>query len=820
MINTYANTSDVVTVLETKNAIISRKAATEGIVLLKNNNVLPLQKGPIALYGEGAGFTMKGGTGSGEVNTRHVVSIREGLETAGYLVKTTDWLDDYVKSLNIGKMKYVADMRKRAGVMNFKEVPYIVSHPFNNPAGRAIEDNDIAIGIDTCFYVLSRQSGENVDRKPVQGDLCMTDLEVSNIEMCTKHYKNTIVVLNVGGMVDLSPFDKLNIQAIVFFCQQGGEGGHAFADLVSGNVTPSGHLTFSWPRRYADIPFGSDFSHLNGNTKEEDYREGIYVGYRYFDSFAIEPRYEFGFGLSYTTFSMQPQVSVDGGITTVTTMVTNTGKYSGKQVVQVYVSCPAGRLDKEYQRLVGFVKTDCLKQGENQTVTVRFDVETLASYDSELSQTIIEKGKYIVRVGESSRKTKDIAYLCLENNVILSQHEAICLQKSQFEELHAECSISSNCDLPELEIDCSATKMTVHSYTDYSAKTSTNVDNVLKSLKDSEKVDLCIGSGLDVALPKRSFFMVPGACGYTTSKLERRGVPAIAFCDGPAGLRLFDKSVTKGKTVRMVRPVMAFMEVLPVVARKMMLGNPAKGKLLYQYATAFPVGMSLAQTWNTELLTEIGQAVQAEMETFGAVYWLAPGMNIYRNPLCGRNYEYYSEDPLLSGKMAAAATRGVQSKKGYSVTVKHFAANNQETDRRQVSENVSERALREIYLRGFQIALKESTPNALMTSYNKINGTYAAENYDLCTKVLRNEWGFKGLVMTDWTTEANMLDSAKCMKAGVNLMMPGIKSDYIQIRRALKDGTLQQGTVNSNASHVLHGVLESDIYQMYKRTEA
>lgn len=817
MVRTNARRTVEVTELEKQNAKIARKAAIEGIVLLKNDGSLPIKPGAIALYGEGATNTVKGGTGSGEVNARHVVSIREGLEQAGYDIKTTKWLDDYDRDLKESKEKYITDMRKRSGFMNFRCVPYLVSHPFNNPTGRSIRQEDIAVGVDTCFYVLSRQAGENVDRRPEKGDLCLTDIEVSNIRLCTQNYKNTIIVINVGGMMDLSPLDDMEIQGIVFFCQQGGEGGHAFADLVSGKAAPSGHLTFSWPMKYSDIPFADEFSHLNGNTLQEDYREGICVGYRYFDSFNVTPRYEFGFGLSYTEFSMESTVKLNGDSVAIKTTVANIGEFTGKAVVQVYASCPAGKLDKEYQRLVGFAKTDALQPGEAQDIDVSFDLSALASYNADTCQTLLEKGDYTIRIGESSRKAKPTVCLRLAQDAILYQHETVCPMNTKFEELHSAKDPQEVHSMPTLEIAPGAFQTIRHEYSDYPACRGSESDKVMASLDDAQRVDLCIGSGLDVALPKPHFFIVPGACGCSTAKLEKHGVPSIAFCDGPSGLRLFDVSVIKGKTVRMVNAVMAFMNVLPTVARRLMFGNPKKGQVLYQYATAFPVGLSMAQTWNTKLLTEIGHAIQAEMEAFGAVYWLGPGMNIHRNPLCGRNYEYYSEDPLLTGKLAAAITRGVQHKAGYFATVKHFAANNQETDRRLVSENVSERALREIYLRGFEIAVKEGEPRALMTSYNRINGVYAAENFDLCTKVLRNEWGFKGLVMTDWTTENNLLNSAKSMQAGVNLMMPGIKSDYKQIRQALKDDTLQQSVIDRNASYVLQGIVESDIYRVFKQ---
>lgn len=815
MLRTFAKKSAEISELELKNAEVARRAAAQGIVLLKNDSALPVAKGSIALYGEGAQCTIKGGTGSGEVNARHVVSIREGLEQAGYIISNIKWLDDYKSSYEEGKRRYQNEMRKRSGFINSHSIPYITAHPFIPPAGRLIVDSDIACGTDTCFYVIVRQAGENADRSPEPGDFALSHAETANIRKCVQHYSNTIVVINVGGMVDLSPLDGMDVKGIVFFCQQGSQGGHALADIVSGKVTPSGHLAATWPMAYADIPFGGDYGSPGGNTDDEDYREGIYVGYRYFDTFGKEPRYEFGYGLSYTTFSLRSDVTLDKTTVNIHTAVSNTGLYPGKAVVQVYVSCPAGRLDKEYQRLAGFVKTETLEPDKTQAVTITFNMVSLASYDSGNSRFILEAGDYVVRVGESSKNTRPIAVVNLEGDAVLSEHDAICPVKNSFEELCALPRHDTLPDVPVLKLSPAMFRTVRHSYLPADAPHNAQVNRLLSSLSMSDKVVLCIGSGLDIALPKKKFFMVPGAAGYTTDKLEKRGIPAISLCDGPAGLRLYDVSVTRGSTVRMVNPVMALMSVLPALTRMLIFGSPKRGRVLYQYATAFPVGMSLAQTWDTGLVREVGRAVQSEMEAFGAVYWLAPGMNIQRNPLCGRNYEYFSEDPLLTGKMAAAMTRGVQAKEGYCVTIKHYCCNNQETNRMKVSSNVGERALREIYLRGFEITLRDGGAKALMTGYNRVNGVYTAESFDLCTKVLRSEWGFDGLVMTDWTTEKYMLDSAKAIRAGVNLMMPGIRSDRVQIRKALRNGTLAPDDVDRCAAKVLRGIMESETYKLY-----
>ncbi len=339
MINTLAKRTSEIGKNEKENARISRRAAQEGIVLLKNDGVLPVAQGvKLALYGEGAANTIKGGIGSGEVNSRHIVSIWKGLEKAGYQITTTKWLEDYQNLFITQKEEFKGDMRKRSGIMNFGALKYVLEHPFSNPEGMPITREYLGKDTECCIYVITRQSGENVDRMPVKGGFLLTDTEVQNIRICTEKYRNTIIVINVGGYMDLSPLEGLPIGGIIFFCQQGSEGGHALADIISGAVTPSAHLSSSWPMKYEDVPFGEDYSTLNGNTKYEEYREGIYVGYRYYDSFGVKPRYEFGYGLSYTTFEKSYDVRINGKEVSVKTTVTNTGVYSGKEVVQLYAS--------------------------------------------------------------------------------------------------------------------------------------------------------------------------------------------------------------------------------------------------------------------------------------------------------------------------------------------------------------------------------------------------------------------------------------------------------------------------------------------------
>ena len=319
-------------------------------------------------------------------------------------------------------------------------------------------------------------------------------------------------------------------------------------------------------------------------------------------------------------------------------------------------------------------------------------------------------------------------------------------------------------------------------------------------------VKFCTGTGL---FGENKGFRVPGAVGHMTTDYLEQGIPNRELCDGPAGLRIQRRSTIdkKGK-IKAVDASISLYEFLPGWLSRFLLGNPGKEQVLYQYVTGFPVAAAIAQSWNVSLAEEIGRAVSAEMTEYGVTWWLAPALNIVRNPLCGRNYEYYSEDPLLSGKFASAITRGVQETPGNYVTVKHFAVNNQEENRYYVSSEVDERTLREIYLRGFEIAVRESAPRAVMSAYNKINGTYCANNKELCTDILRSEWGFRGIVMTDWlSTGEDRADEAGCIKAGVDLIMPGGKKVVKALLKARKEGRLSSEMLRRSCGRVLEEVL-------------
>ena len=820
--------SDEVTALEKENARVACEAALEGIVLLENDGTLPLTPGKIALYGAGAGMTIKGGTGSGEVHERHAVTIREGMEAAGFTVTTDHWIDGYEEMYRVGEAAYTRKFRQ--GLLKL-DIANIMASPYQYPFGQPVTLGDIMRSdTDTCIYVIARQAGEGADRKLKNFEYSLSDIEKENIALCAASYEKFIVVVNVGSVFDLSFLDEIEgINAVVYFAQQGMEGGRAFADLITGKAVPSAKTVDTWPKDYKDIPFAMDYSYLNGDLEEEYYREGIYVGYRYFDSYDVEPRYPFGYGLSYTTFSIEKEnVELVGTKVMVRVNVTNTGStYSGKEVVQLYASCPQTGMAKEYQRLAAFAKTGVLAPGGTETAVLSFDMKDLASYRESDAAWVLEAGDYILRLGASSRDTEAVAALVLDGEAVVEQCTNVSRTVLEVREMdppalkdtneEKDAAEAQDADLLRIPVPASAFETEVCEYRDPEIYESPVSDAVLDVLSTEELCEVVAGTGMVGNGPR--FFDAMGSAGYTTGAFIDRGLPNVCLADGPAGLRLQKVStVTRSGNVKAAEPMLSALKYLPDPVQKVMFGDSDRQPCVYQFTTAFPVGLALAQSWNTKLVERVGDAVGKEMERYGVTYWLAPGMNIHRNPLCGRNFEYYSEDPLLTGKMAAAMSRGVQSHRGCFVTIKHFCCNNQEDNRNRTNANVNERALREIYLRGFRIAVQEGHARALMTSYNKVNGTYVNNSYELITKVLRNEWGFDGLVMTDWFATGKGLGShCAAIEAGNDLIMPGGKGVVRELKAKLKSGELDGTALRRCAANVIRGVTESRIYQAYRR---
>ena len=814
---------------ETEHRKLARRAAAEGIVLLKNKEgILPLKAGStVALYGAGAGKTIKGGTGSGDVNEREKVSICQGMKNAGFQITTEDWINGYDKIYDQARQDWKKDILSRTGegadTMDFFSV--YSTTPFIMPAGDPIRKPAKGENTDTAIYVLSRIAGEGADRTADKGDYYLKDEEYEMLADICAYYRDVIVVINAGAQVDLSFMDEFpNIKALLSIVQPGMEGGNAFADVVSGKVTPSGKLTDTWAYKYEDYPNSETFSHNNGNVETEVYKEGIYVGYRYFDTFGVSVRYGFGFGLSYTEFEISDYCleNVSDEKITISASVKNTGKVSGKEVVQIYVSLPGVILEKEARRLCAYAKTSELKPGESEKVSLVIDMDQLTSYDEKRAAWILEGGFYGIWVGNSLASAKLCAGVKLDKEVISCQVKNLFSLKQKLEEKTQEAGITStrekeaeqlalakNMMVAELHADDFKTK--IIDYKKNSALYEKEAMDFVDTLSEEELINLAAGDpgkaqGGNLGAAGIS---VPGSAGETHRCAIDKGLASIVLADGPAGLRLMKYyHVNNGSIVSMPFEFSLEGGLFYDDSREL------PGERYYQYCTAIPVGTLLAQTWNQKLIREVGAMIGTEMEYFGVTLWLAPGMNIHRNPLCGRNFEYYSEDPYVAGTIAAAMTEGVQSNYGCGTTIKHFACNNQEDNRMGSDSVVSERALREVYLKGFEIAVRQSQPMSIMTSYNLINGVHAANNYDLCTETARNEWGFKGMIMTDWTTteHGDNCTASGCMRAGNDLVMPGCFGDHDNMHRELAAGTLDMEDLKACIARLVSVIWNSNQY--------
>ncbi len=782
-----ASTSNEVSEREEAHAQLSREIAAQGMVLLENkDSVLPMKAKSVALFGAGAQRTVKGGTGSGDVNQRDTVNVKQGLENAGIKITSESFLTRWLADCEKGEAENPG---------GFFGAGY--RHP-----DELITEEEMAEakeGTDTAIYVISRNSGEFADRT-MNGDYELSDVEKENLAAIGQNFDKVIVVLNVGGIIDTKFFDEIEgLDSMLLMSQAGMRGGDAVTDVLTGKVTPSGKLTDTWAVDYEDYPSSENFANNDGNSTQEDYTEGIYNGYRYFDTFGVDVSYEFGYGLSYTDFSMQvDEVRVADEKVSVDVTVTNTGyTYSGKEVVEVYYSAPENDTEEvPYQELAAYAKTDELAPGQSQKLTVSYNVADMASYVEADAAYELFEGDYIVRVGNSSRNTEVAAVITNEKNQITEQLSNQMAADKEIEEL-------SNADATPITYEGEAEE--IANAPKFAMGDVTTQNNA--SEYDDETVTTYVTEGTDVStLPQRgatvngktweqeivevpaapegtklidvyngkvsieSFVAgmdydtlgnitngassssvsgpvvgaqansVRGAAGETTSLYyDSLGIPNTVLADGPAGIRITQQYTQNDETY-------------------------------YQFCTAWPIGTLLAQSWDVDLVCQFGKAIGVEMDEYGVTLWLAPGMNIHRNPLCGRNFEYYSEDPFIAGTMAAAATKGVQTTPGIGVTLKHFAGNSQETNRNSENNTMSERTLREIYLKGFEIAVKSAQPMAVMSSYNKNNGRWAAGDYDLLTDILRGEWNFQGVVMTDWGAAAPKQES---MHAGNDMIMPG-----------------------------------------------
>lgn len=721
----------------------SREAAVEGIVLLKNEgNVLPLtEDDKISVFGRPMIEYYRSGTGSGgAVNVEYATNILDGFENS---------------NLNFNK-KIVED---------YKE--WLKDHPFDNGGGGwACEpwfQKDMEITADyakkqaestnKAVYIIGRTAGEDKDNANWVGSYLLTDEEKENLKNITEAFEDVCVVLNVSNIIDLKWIDeeqfKGHIKSVIIVWQGGMEGGNAVAEALSGKATPSGKLPDTVAYDIEDYPANDNF----GNELTNLYKEDIYVGYRYFETFAPEKvQFEFGFGLSYTTFDIETiSADADDEKITLEVKVTNTGdKFSGKEVVQVYYEAPQGALGQPARQLCAYEKTENLAPGQSQTLKIAFDINGIASYDDSgvtgnKSCYVLEAGDYNFYVGNSVKNNKlAYTYKIEELKVTEQLSEAACPNDENLTlmkpgkrkedgtyEITYVPSQKPTVDMAKrieenLPKDMEITGDVGITLQDVKAGKNT-IEEFVAQLTVSELAQIVRGEGMS---NPRVTTGTASAFGGLSDTLFAYGIPAACCADGPSGLRM-------------------------------------EGK-----ATQLPIGTALAASWNPKLVRELYTMEGQELYRNDVDTLLGPGVNIHRHPLNGRNFEYYSEDPLVAGLTGGNEALGVQSNKGVGVTFKHFAGNDQENSRNSQNDVVSERAFREIYLKQFETAVKMSNPMGMMSTYGIVNSVPTANDYELLENILRTEWGFEGIVMTDWGGSGGMSDS-QAMHSGNDLIMPG-----------------------------------------------
>ncbi|MBR3268975.1 MAG: glycoside hydrolase family 3 protein [Oscillospiraceae bacterium] len=742
-------------------------------MLRNENHALPLPAGEqIALFGRMQLHYYKSGTGSGGmVNVSKVTGILDGLLEAGVKL--------YEPLLNVYRewdSQHLYDLGDGWG-----------GEPWSQ-AEMPLDDELVRQAAGHCsraVIVIGRTAGEEQDNRLAKGSYLLTDAETEMIRICRKHFRYVIVLLNTGNLIDMQFLDECSPDAVLYVWQGGMTGGTGTAAVLTGKVSPSGKLPDTVAYQIRQYPSDENF----GNPDSDVYAEDIYVGYRYFETFARESvRFPFGFGLSYTTFSVR--TAMEDRFLRVT--VTNTGDSAGKEVVQVYCEAPQGTLGKPLRVLTAFQKTRLLNPGESQEMT--FTADFPASFDDSgatgyTHAWVIEQGEYRYYVGTDVRNAKYVG--CLQNSElqIVQQCRQAMPPVEKFERIKPEIVRFGTRIMKESVplMDFSEEERRMSALPDELPEGgkgrkladvlngSVSMEEFIAQLSDAELAQLMRGEGM--GSPR----VTPGtasAFGGVTDKLTAYGIPAACCSDGPSGMRL--DCGTK--------------------------------------AFSLPNGTMLASTFNPDLLTELFTCVGLEMAANKVDCLLGPGMNLHRHPLNGRNFEYFSEDPYLTGIMASAELKGLHAA-GVTGTIKHFCGNNQETRRHFLNDVVSERALRELYLKGFEIAVQQGNADSVMTTYGSVNGLWTAGNYDLCTEILRNEWGFTGFVMTDWWANINergqgpdQKDFAAMVRAqnDVYMVCADCKEHDDNIMSALESGTLTKAELQRNAANICRFLLHTN----------
>lgn len=744
---------------------LSRRAAAEGMVLLKNDeNVLPLtQKNRVALFGKAGADYVKGGGGSGDVTVAYVRNLCDGME-----VKKAEGKVQIFEPLYEFYRENVRRQRSEGKNPGYTVEPEIPTHLLK----------EAAVVCDTAIISICRFSSEAWDRKgePGDGDFYLSREEEKMVADVTAAFERIVVVLNVGGVVDTTWFaHNEKIKAVLMAWQGGMEGGLAQADILCGDICPSGKLVDTFAGSFADYPSSENF---NESKDYVCYTDDIFVGYRYFETIpgaAEKVNYPFGYGLSYTTFAwkcIQTQVTKEQ--IHVMVSVTNTGKVAGKEIIQLYTTAPKCRLEMAHIELRNFAKTGLLQPGETQTLEMTVDTDQLAAYDEEKAAWVIPAGIYEVRVGTDIRSTARVCtYEETQERVVL-QTVNRCVPRK------LPCRMKADGTYEQLAMSEYEPK---YDTTGWPNRIGWKPEHILPDQSDiwasdeeRVKLDRVLEGKVTLddvvnGLTDDELVVLVGGCA-NRGVADTRGIGGLHYlditpvmtADGPAGLRV----------------------------------NADRGVK----TTAWPVATALACSWDADLVYEVGVAGAREVLENNIGMWLTPAINIHRSPLCGRNFEYYSEDPLVSGVLASAMVRGIQSQK-VSACVKHFCCNNKETNRSWSDSRVSERALREIYLKGFEIVVKNSDVWAVMTSYNLLNGTYTSENKELLMGILRGEWGYDGLIVTDWN---NAAEPYREYLAGNNVRMP--YGSHRRLKKAMELGLISREDLIPNVRKMLEWLLK------------
>lgn len=762
-------------------ARLCRNMIPEGIVLLENDGALPLKDGEaVALLGRGQFEYVKSGTGSGgRVNCDYVTNIGDEL---GKRIKLDEEAREFYRS-------YI------------KENPYDVGDGWRGvPSQRQPKLNAefvkrLLTRNEKAVFIISRSCGEGRDCKEEKGDWYLTEEEEDNLALLSANFNHVVVLINSGNLIDMGWVKRYNIGTVAYIWQGGQEGGSGTVDMLMGDVPPSGRLTDTIS---TDISFYPAYG-CWGNKEKNLHKEDIYVGYRYFETFAKDKvLYPFGYGLSYTEFEQKTLKAVKiGNEICFIVEVKNIGNRAGKEVVQVYYSYPNALLGAPEKQLIAFKKTELIQPGEFQRCEFLINIDDMVAYDDSgvtgfPYSYVLEEGEYKLYVGKNVREAEKIFSFRLDETRLVCKRQQALAPREAFDRLTRkgyekvplamysmeERMLKNNPASMKITGDKGITLQDVR-------EKKVSLEKFIAQFDEKALMQIVRGEGMS-----SSKAPVPGTAscfGGTTSVWHKKGVPIITTCDGPSGIRM--ESGLR--------------------------------------ATCIPSGTMIACTWNAEALDGMFDKFAEEMIEYGIDVILAPGINIHRHPLCGRNFEYYSEDPLLSGVFATKIAERFEKKGGYC-TLKHFVVNSQERNRGEENEIVSERALREIYLKPFEMTVKSGYAKAIMTSYNRINGRSAAGNYDLTTTILRNEWGYRGLVMTDWWT--NIDDKDMQSHNGVNLteMVKAQNDVYMVVNDAvtykddmnesIKSGYLSLGELQRCAKNILLFVMETATFKENRAT--